>query len=362
MILRSYRSFTASSYYEMARWLNSHSASGVRLVLFFVLTILIFPAIARSQSDDEVHIVPRKPDHTTVSSQEVVVAPNLDARARNLVADVDLVLVPVTVSDAMNRPVLNLTKDEFAIYEDNERQRIQFFSKEDAPISVGMILDVSKSMSDKFETERAAVSEFFKNANAQDDYFAIAFSDRPHLIADSIQSMDDIQQKLTLTIPAGNTALLDAIYLGVNQLRNARYQRRALLIISDGGDNHSYYNTKETKRMVEEADVLMYSIGVFDNMPVPVFKTIEEKLGKRLLTGITELTGGQTIPVDSLDKVPEIAAAVSRELRQQYVIAYRSTRPLHDGKWRNIRVRITPRSGDPSLHVHYKRGYISPEK
>lgn len=328
----------------------------------FLLAILFLPAIARSQSEDEVHIVPRKPDQTTLDGQEADATRKLDAHAKPLLADVDLVLVPVMVTDAMNRPVLSLTKDDFAVYEDNERQHIQFFSKEDAPISVGMVLDVSKSMSDKFETERAAVSEFFKNANAQDDYFAIAFSDRPHLIADSIQSMDDIQQKLTITIPAGNTALLDAIYLGVNQLRNARYQRRALLIISDGGDNHSYYNTKETKRMVEEADVLMYSIGVFDNMPVPVFKTIEEKLGKRLLTGITELTGGETIPVDSLDKIPEIAGAVSRELRQQYVLAYRSTRPLHDGKWRNIKVRVTPRDGDQGLHVHYKRGYISPEK
>jgi Ca-activated chloride channel homolog len=335
--------------------------SGARFALSVVLVTFLLPCIAQSQSEDEVHVVPRKPSQTGADNNPDV-EPRLDAHSKPLFADVDLVLVPVIATDTMNRPVLDLKESDFSVYEDNERQRIQFFSKEDAPISVGMILDVSKSMSDKFETERAAVSEFFKNANPQDDYFAIAFSDRPHLIADSIQSIDDIQQKLTLTIPAGNTALLDAIYLGVNLMRNAHYQRRALLIISDGGDNHSYYNTKETKKLAEEADVLMYSIGIFDNMPVPIFKTIEEKLGKRLLTQITELTGGQTLPVDSLDKVPKIAAAVSKELRQQYVLAYRPDHSMHDGKWHGIKVQVSPHGGDRPIHVHYKKGYIAPEK
>jgi Ca-activated chloride channel homolog len=325
----------------------------------FLLAILLFLAV-RSQAQDEVHVVPRNPRATT---SDVGVDPEsgLNPHTKTLRADVDLVLVPVVVTDALNRPVLDLKENDFALYENEQRQPIQFFSIEDAPISVGMILDFSKSMTDKFDVERAAVSEFFKNANPQDDYFAIAISDRPTLIADSTQSIDDLQQKLGLAIPAGNTALLDAIYLGVTQMRLARYQRRALLIISDGGDNHSYYNEREIKAIAEEADVLMYSIGIFDNMPVPVFKTIEEKLGKRLLTGITEMTGGRTIAADDRDKVPEIAAAISRELRQQYVLAYRSTHPLHDGKWRKIRVRMIASTGARALHLHYKKGYLAQE-
>jgi len=324
-----------------------------------LLAILLSPAV-RSQAQDDVHVVPRNPQATT---GDVLVKPEngLNAHTKTLRADVDLVLVPVVVTDAMNRPVLDLKGNDFALYENDQRQRIESFSTEDDPISVGMILDFSKSMTDKFDTERAAVSEFFKNANPEDDYFAIAISDRPTLIADSTQSIDDLEQKLGLAIPAGNTALLDAIYLGVTRMRFARYQRRALVIISDGGDNHSYYNEREIKALAEEADVLMYSIGIFDNMPVPVFKTIEEKLGKRLLTGITELTGGRTIAADDRDKVPGIAAAVSRELRQQYVLAYRSTHRLHDGKWRKIRVRMITATGALPLHVHYKKGYLAQE-
>lgn len=271
----------------------------------------------------------------------------------------DLVLVPTTVTDTLNRPAMSLKKDNFAIYEDNQLQLIQGLYKEDAPISVGIILDFSKSMSNKFEAERNAVTQFFKNANPEDDYFVIAFSDRPRLIADSTQSIDEIQQKLALTIPAGNTALLDAIYVGIAKMRSARYQRRALLIISDGGDNHSYFDPKQTKAMAEEAGVVMDSIGIFDNMPVPVFKTIEEKLGKRLLTQITELTGGRTITADNRDKIPEIAAQISRELREQYVLAYRSSNLAHDGKFRKIKVQVTASNAADRFRVYCRRGYIA---
>jgi Ca-activated chloride channel homolog len=324
-------------------------ASGTLLPLFLISTTVAFPSLAQSQSTDEVHV------DAGSSKQKTKVG----VHTKRLRADVDLVLVPVTVTDAMNRPVLDLEKDNFRLYENDNPQNIRFFSKEDAPISVGMILDFSLSMNNKFEAERTAVAEFFKNANPADDYFAIAFSDRPTLIADSTQSLSELQDKMTLAIPAGNTALLDAIYLGVDKMRFAHYERRALLIISDGGDNHSYYNPRETKKLVEEADVLLYSIGIFDNMPVPVFKTIEEKLGKRLLTDLTDLTGGRTITADNRDKVPEIAATVSRELRQQYVLAYKSDRAVHDGKWRKIKVQVTSAHDAQPLHLHYKRGYIS---
>jgi len=324
--------------------------SGTLLRLFLLSSVLALPALAQPQSGDEVH----------VGAASTPSKSKLDATTtKRLRADVDLVLVPVTVTDSLNRPVIDLEKDNFRVSEDDNPQKIRFFSKEDAPISVGVILDYSLSMSNKFDAERTAVAEFFKNANPADDYFAIAFSDRPKLIADSTQSLTDLQDKLALAIPAGNTALLDAVYLGIDKMRFARYERRALLIISDGGDNHSYYNTRETKKLVEESDVLLYSIGIFDNMPVPVFKTIEEKLGKRLLTDLTDLTGGRTIAADNRDKIPEIAATVSRELRQQYVLAYKSDRAVHDGKWRKIRVQVVA-SGAQPLHLHYKRGYIAP--
>lgn len=335
-----------------------HCRTGRHLALFLIALIAVFPQTGWPQAQDDVHIVPRQ-QPTTIQG-DVPGQDNGEPHLKHLHAYADLVLVPVTVNDALNRPVVDLEKSNFRILEENQPQTIRFFSKEDAPISVGIILDFSKSMSDKFDTERAALSEFFKNANPDDDYFAIAFSDRPILIADSTQSTSDLEAKLTMAVPAGNTALLDAIYMGVAKMRSARYQRRALLIISDGGDNHSHYNLRETKRMVEEADVLMYSIGIFDNMPVPVFKTIEEKLGGRLLTDVTELTGGRSIAADNRGKVPEIAASISRELRQEYILAYKSDRTVHDGQWRRIKVQLTaPPGANQPWHVHYKKGYIA---
>jgi Ca-activated chloride channel family protein len=333
--------------------------------VFLCLATFLIALRAQSQSTDEVHVVPRNGSNHSERPPEVEPPASdsaANAHTKPLRADVDLVLIPATVTDGKNRPVTDLQKQNFAVYEENQQQQIRNFSTEDAPISVGLILDVSKSMSNKIEIERAALAEFSKSANPQDDYFVITLGDRPRIIADTTQSLDEIEAKLALVIPNGNTALLDGIYLGVDKLSSARYRRRALLIISDGGDNHSHYTPKETKSLVQEADVLIYSIGIFDNMPVPVFKTIEEKLGKRLLTEITEASGGRTIAADNRAKVPEIAAAVSRELREQYVLGYRSSNAAHDGKWRKIKLQVTASEAVPPLHAYYKKGYISPEK
>jgi Ca-activated chloride channel homolog len=312
-----------------------------------------------AQSIDEVHVIPHaQPAEASQQPSE----PSTRRFSPPLRIDVDLVLVPATVTDKMNRPVIDLQKENFGLYENEAQQQIRYFTEEDQPISIGLILDVSKSMSDKIDTERAAVAEFFKNSNPQDDYFVISLGDRPHLIADTTQSLEDIQQKLALVIPDGHTALLDAIYMGVAKMRAARYQRCALLIISDGGDNHSHYTARETRSMVQESDVLVYSIGIFDDLPFPGFKTLEEKLGQRLLVDITEASGGRTIAADHREKVPEIAATISRELRQQYVLGYKSNNVLRDGKWRKIKVEVTAANGDPSLRAYYKKGYLAPEK
>lgn len=331
---------------------------------FFAWISCVIPSNAQSQPADQPHIVPRTPAgpvsaRSTSESRDSDRA--LNVQMRRLRVGVNLVLVPVAVTDPANRLVTDLQKTDFIVYEGKEKQEIQSFSVESEPISVGVILDVSKSMSDKIDTEREAVAEFFKNANPQDDYFVITLSDRPRLVADTTQSIDEIEEKLTYAVPSGNTALLDGIYVGVAKLRTARYKRRALLVISDGGDNHSHYSARETKSLVQEADVLVYSIGIIDNMPVPGFKTIEEKLGKHLLTEITDTTGGRTVVADNRTKVAGIAATLSRELREQYVLGYRPTNAAHDGKWRKIKVRVAASRDESALHAYYKRGYYAPE-
>jgi len=311
-----------------------------------------------AQSIDDVHVAPR----SATAASLTPASPLETTFGKRVRIDVDLVLVPTTVTDHLNRPVTDLRKQDFGLYEDDAQQTIRYFASEDEPISVGLILDVSKSMTNKIDTERAAVAAFFQNANPQDDYFVISLANRPRVIADTTQSLEDIERKLAFVVPEGRTALLDAIYLGVSKMRAARYSRKALLVISDGGDNHSHYTAKETKSMVTESDVLVYSVGIFDSLPVPVFKTIEEKLGQRLLVDITQASGGRTIAADHREKVPAIAATISRELRQEYVLGYKSNNAVRDGKWRKIKLQISAQTGDPPLHAYYKKGYIAPDK
>jgi len=197
------------------------------------------------------------------------------------------VLVNVTITDPMNRLVTGLEKDNFLVYEGSKLEEIKHFSSEDAPISLGVIFDMSGSMSDKIEKARAAVVQFFKTANPQDEFFMITFADKPEQAADFTQHIQDIQAKLIYSVPKGRTSLLDAIYLGISKMRQAKHSRKALLIISDGGDNHSRYTESEIVSQVKEADVMIYGIGLYDRR----FPTPEEYLGPELLRKVSEVTG-----------------------------------------------------------------------
>jgi Ca-activated chloride channel family protein len=293
-----------------------------------------------------------------IDSVHVNVAPNADARVKAIHVNVNLTLVPVTVTDSTGHPVLGLQKNDFAVFENGASQEIHHFSSEDGPISVGLIVDVSGSMKDKLESLRSAVDQFFLNANPEDDFFAVAVSDRPHILGNASQSIDDIQKHLGLIQPAGNTALLDAIYLGAMQLQHAGYPRRALVIISDGADNASRYHFKEIKSMLEEADIEVYAIGLFEP---GLLKSYEEIVGKKHLFELTAATGGRTIAIDKLAAMSNAAAQISLELRNQYILGYKPQPTLADETRRKIKVRLTPQS-DPSLllQAHYKKAYSIP--
>jgi Ca-activated chloride channel family protein len=261
----------------------------------------------------------------------------------------------VTVTDAMERPVMALTKQDFALYENSKLQDIRYFSEETAPASIALLVDVSKSMTDKIDTERAAIVEFFKNADPQDEYFAITFSDRPRLVASSTQSIDEIETKLSSVEPGGPTAMLDAVYMAQAELRSARYKRKAILVISDGGDNVSRYTLREIKHLSQESDVQIYAIGLFETF---FFNTLEERLGKKWLREITDATGGRTITVDNRVKLPQVAAELSREIRNEYMLGYRPVRPVPN-RWQKVKVRVTSSSGEHPLRAYYKQGYLA---
>ncbi|HVI09516.1 MAG TPA: VWA domain-containing protein [Candidatus Binatia bacterium] len=293
-----------------------------------------------------------------MAKQSAVVPASLNSHIRPLKVSVDLVLVPVTITDPLNRLVTGLERENFELYEGSEKEDIKSFSSEDAPVSLGVIFDSSGSMANKIDRAKDAVIEFFKTANPQDEFFMIEFSDEPEVVSDFTNSVEDIQSKLVFTVPRKRTALLDAIYMGITKMRTAKYAKKALLIISDGGDNHSRYTEGEIKSMVKEADVMVYAIGLYDRY----FQTQEEQLGPGLLGEITELTGGRAFTVENPNDLADVATKIGMELRNQYVLGYRPTRIIRDGKWRKIKVKLLPPKGLPPLRVYARTGYYGPQE
>jgi len=283
------------------------------------------------------------------------------AKAKEIKVDVDLALVNVTVTDPFDRLVTGLEKENFHVFEDGIEQEIVNFSSEDVPISIGVIFDMSGSMSDKVDKAREAAVQFFHTANPADEFFLVSFNDRAELTSPFTSSVDELQSRMMFTAARGRTALLDAIYLGLSEMRGARNAKRALLIISDGGDNHSRYNESDIKSFLKEADCQLYAVGIFDPMDIRS-RTPEELQGPSLLNELTEMSGGRVFPVQNLNDLPDIAAKIGMELRNQYVVAYRPSNGSRDGTWRKIKVKLTPPRGLPPLSVYAKTGYFAPNQ
>lgn len=279
--------------------------------------------------------------------------------AQGLHLNVDLALVNVTVTDPYNRLVTGLDPDNFRVYEDNIEQEVVTFSSEDVPISIGVIFDFSGSMANKVGKAREAAVQFFKTANPQDEFFLVSFNERAELTSAFTNSIEELQSRMMLTAPKGRTALLDAIYLGLSQMRGARNAKRSLLILSDGGDNHSRYNESDIKRLVKEADTQLYAIGIFDPLGFRN-RTPEELNGPSLLNEITEMTGGRVFSVENLNELPDIASKIGMELRNQYVLGYRPSNKAHDARWRKIKIKLRAPKGLPPLNVYSKTGYYAP--
>jgi Ca-activated chloride channel homolog len=334
-------------------------AAALWVVLFALWATCSSPVAALGQTSvNDVHVAAREVEKakTEEVAKQSLAPPSLNTHVRPLKVAVDLVLVPVTITDPMNRLVTGLDKENFQLFEGSAKEEIKSFSSEDAPVSLGVIFDSSGSMSSKMDRAKDAVVEFFKTANPQDEFFMITFSDEPEMVNDFTSSVDEIQGKLVFTVPRKRTALLDAIYMGVSKMRQAKYAKKALLIISDGGDNHSRYTEGEIKGVVKEADVMVYAIGIYDRY----FQSQEERLGPQLLGEISELTGGRAFTVENPNDLADVATKIGVELRNQYVLGYRPSKVVRDGKWRKIKVKLMPPKGLPPLRVYARTGYYAP--
>ena len=303
------------------------------------------------QETAQVSIVPRpKPG----AKEEVL--PKTDLRS-----DVNLVLIPVTVTDPLNRFVTGLEKEYFKLYEDKKQQVITAFSSEDAPLSIGILFDCSGSMGQKLSKSRDAVAQFFKTSNPEDEAFLVQFHDTANLVQSFTNNLEDLQNRLQFTQSKGMTALLDAIYLGIHQMKKAKNQRKALLIISDGGDNDSRYTESEIRNLVKEGDVQIYAIGIYEPAGSRS-RTVEESNGPALLTELADQTGGRQYQVENLNELPDIAAKIGMELRNQYLLGYSPQNQEKDGKYRRVEVKLVQPHGMPLLRAFWRMGYNAPSK
>jgi VWFA-related protein len=233
------------------------------------------------------------------------------------------------------------------------------FSNEDAPLAIGIVFDCSGSMGNKLEKSRQAVANFFKTANPEDEFFLVEFNDSPNLVSGFTHNTEEIQNKLTFTQSKGKTALLDGIYMAMHEMKKAKNPRKALLVISDGGDNNSRYTEGEIKNLVKEADVQIYAIGIYEPASSRG-RTAEELSGPSLLTEIAEQTGGRQFPVENLNELPDIATKIGIELRNQYVLFYSPSNRERDGKYRRVQVRLVQPKGLPPLRAFWRTGYYAP--
>lgn len=324
------------------------------VAVVFLLNLLHSAGLTQTSLND-IHVAPRQ---IAPSFENAVASTKLvDGSILHVVkTDVKLVLVPVSVTDPSQRLVTGLQAENFQLFEGKKPQEIRHFSNEDAPVSIGIILDASGSMHDKMVRVREAVTKFCEAANPQDEFFMIVFADQPRLATDFTSVPQDLEKDLLFTRPKGQTALLDAIYMGLRKMKEAKYGKKALLIISDGGDNHSLYGEKEVKAAAKESDVMIYAIGTFDRyVPTP-----EETRGPGLLAGIAEPTGGRAFTLENVIELPAVASHIGRELRTQYVLGYRPEEMPRDGKWHKIQVKLRLPKKLSFLRARAKSGYYAP--
>jgi Ca-activated chloride channel family protein len=270
--------------------------------------------------------------------------------------DANLVLVPVVVTDAKNHPVVGIDARQFRVFEGKAEQEVVNVSTNDAPVSVGIVFDGSASMAGKLPKAREAVVEFLKIANPDDEFFLVNFSAEAEVAVPFTTSAPEIQNRLMYAATKGKTALLDAVYLALETMKDARNTNKALLIISDGGDNDSRYTETEIRRAVREAGVWIYALGVYNEA---VVLPEEERGGPKLLSDLAEETGGRHFAIYRAAELPEAAGKIAMELRNQYLLGYRPNNVEPDGKYHRVQVKLV---GSSKLQLSWRPGYYAPSR
>ena len=277
---------------------------------------------------------------------------NVDESRTNIRVETSLVLIPVEVSDNLNRPVAGLDKENFKVFDDKIEQKIVSFAMEDDPIAVGLVFDISGSMAGALRQTRGAAEHFFRTANPGDEFCLVTLASEAKLAVSLTERPSDIDSALT-TKGGGSTALLDGIYLALNEVRKSKKLRKAIIIISDGGDNNSRYTETEVVNATRETDTLIYAIGVFGTGAGSNYSDQE------VLKSLTKATGGRMFPTNGLP-IQDFADKIVTDLRNRYVLGYAPTNPAKDGRFHHVEIKLAPPKGLPKLSAHWKTGYYAP--
>ncbi|MEI9971897.1 MAG: VWA domain-containing protein [Ignavibacteriota bacterium] len=284
-----------------------------------------------------------------------------NATAPSFRAESNLVVIPVSVTDPVNRFVLGLRKEDFKLFDNGVEQPIAHFSGEDVPLSIGLAFDTSSSMDFKMRTSRDAATTMLKTMGPDDEAFLASFNDKVALTVPFTSKAPEIRDAVLKLQASGTTALLDAVKFVLNEMKSAKNARKAIVIVSDGGDNSSKYTAAQIEALVREADVEIYAMGVFDPL-ASLTLSREEVSGPKLLSEIASQTGGRAFAATISSDLPSVAARIAIELRNQYVIGYYPANQVKDGKYHTVEVKVSQPVGVPPLKMHWRQGYYAPSE
>jgi len=269
--------------------------------------------------------------------------------------NVDLTEVHVSVTDEKDHPVGNLIKENFRLFEDRKEQQITVFKYEDIPVSLGLVVDNSRSIEPRKQRLDTAALSFVRKGNADDETFIVHFDDEPRLSQEFTDSIPLLEDTLARMKPYGQTAIYDALILALGQMDKAKYTKRVILLITDGVDNSSKHTLSEAIEAAKRSSVAIYTVGL---LSVSGGQKAEDSLIR-----LAEVSGGHAYFPNDVDEARTIMERVAKDLREQYTLGYFPTNALRNGAWRSIRVEVAPPLGRrpvPRLNANYRHGYYAP--